>query len=509
MAYYASSSIVVFPSASATDAGKKLSESNIKNIVTRITSRNYKIGSSSFVISKSSSSITLSSGTANIQGYEVITTSNITIDYPENDGTYIIGLRVRFDAGTGNILGDVSGNNVGIDAGFFDYDTYKNDVNVLMLATGVLSNGVLTITDNPDVLCIIDDAIHARYADGVMSDGNVYYINQNLRTTDDPTFNSVTANEFYYKDNSGTHSVEDTINQIKEELKNAKGTVSWDTSASTTINSLDDSKLDKSEVVSTPTANKVLRLNASGVMPCNITGSASSAITSTASTYASYIGNASSHYSINQNLNKTNDVQFNSLYIGQGTLKNITYTNNKLSLATSTGGFGFSYNGADKVTISNTGNISATGTITGSRIYNAAYNDYAEWYERDTNEEIKAGDIIEINPDTGKCRLATLIASNMVIGVCSDSYGHILGGENLENMEDNLKKYIPVGLSGRVYVNVEDGVNIVPGQLIISSYNGKAMTKQNPSAGTVIGKAIGYTIKIDGVRKVLMQIMLR
>lgn len=510
MAYYASNKIVVFPSSSATDSGKRLTEENVKEIVTRITERNYKIDSSSFVISIRTGSILVSSGSANIQGYNVVTTSNISVSNPEDNGTYIVGIRLRFDAGTGNILGDVGGNNVGVEVGFYPIADYEDDKNILKLARAVKNGSSLVIDEEEDILYRIDSALYAKEAGGVVYNGNTYVINQNLRTTDDVVFKSVQTDTLTFKDGDTYPDLKTVLDSIKGIIKGLKGTTNWDDTPSSTIKGLHNDKLDKSDVVDSATPNKVLRMNSSGELPVNITGNAASANSAGQSTYALAIGNQQTNYSLNQDLYTSSIVQFKGIKLNQSGFPNITFDDNRLSFFTGVNGFSYIYNSASVLTVSKEGNIDASGTIRGTRIYNAVYNDYAEWYEKDNpDEEINPGDIIEINPDTGKYRLCTSIASNLVTGVCSDSYGHILGGENLENMEDNNKKYVPIGLSGRVYVNVEDGVNIMPGQLIVSSHNGKAMTKVKTQEGTVIGKALGYVQKIDGVRKVLMQIMLR
>ena len=72
------------------------------------------------------------------------------------------------------------------------------------------------------------------------------------------------------------------------------------------------------------------------------------------------------------------------------------------------------------------------------------------------------------------------------MGVCSDSYGHILGGEGKDSDEDN---FIPLGLSGRVSVKVIGDVN--KGDLLVTSdIPGVAMRSEQYIPGTVIGKAL-------------------
>ena len=76
-----------------------------------------------------------------------------------------------------------------------------------------------------------------------------------------------------------------------------------------------------------------------------------------------------------------------------------------------------------------------------------------------------------------------------MVGVCSDSYGHILGGEALENMEDNNRKFVPIGLKGRVNVNVIGEVEI--GDLLVTSdIPGCAEVNNDAPQNCIIGKAL-------------------
>ena len=147
------------------------------------------------------------------------------------------------------------------------------------------------------------------------------------------------------------------------------------------------------------------------------------------------------------------------------------------------------------------------GAITGDKVYNAVWNDYAEWYEReDLDEYFEAGDIVTWHESGVK--KTTKSMDNLVVGVYSDTYGHIIGGEALDNMEDNIEKYIPVGVSGRVNVKVIGTVN--RGDLIVSSDIpgiGIAIPSNLPHSGCVVGKALQYKGD-NGLGKVKIQIML-
>lgn len=113
------------------------------------------------------------------------------------------------------------------------------------------------------------------------------------------------------------------------------------------------------------------------------------------------------------------------------------------------------------------GNISTYGTITGSKVYNAVFNDYAEFFER--GEETEPGDIIALDTSSDKeIYIKATEKSECVVGVHSDTYAHIIGGTANEE-QDNMENFIPVGLAGRVYVKIigvaKKGQKIVPSHI--------------------------------------------
>ena len=125
------------------------------------------------------------------------------------------------------------------------------------------------------------------------------------------------------------------------------------------------------------------------------------------------------------------------------------------------------------------------GYLYATRIYNAVYNDYAEYFERfDIMEKLEPGDIIASNK--GKFTKSTKANQKNVVGVYSDSYGHILGGKG-DGYDD--KNFIPVGLSGRVSVKIIGQAE--EGDLVVSSdIPGVGMINNDAKLGTVIGKVI-------------------
>lgn len=122
------------------------------------------------------------------------------------------------------------------------------------------------------------------------------------------------------------------------------------------------------------------------------------------------------------------------------------------------------------LTVSNTANvkqlavsedITAAGDITGARVFNAVYNDYAEWFER--GEETEAGDIIALSEGNNELYKKATCKDKVIVGVHSEEFAHIIGGNGDGNDE---KAFIPIGLVGRSHVKVkgkvEKGDYIVP-----------------------------------------------
>ncbi len=103
-----------------------------------------------------------------------------------------------------------------------------------------------------------------------------------------------------------------------------------------------------------------------------------------------------------------------------------------------------------------TGTIAAE-EITGQRIYGSYWSDYAEFFPK--GEETNPGDLIMLNPysDTEEYIAHTGEQDIPVIGVHSDEFGHIIGGEDPIDKQDfldyNLDRNIPVALVGRVHVS--------------------------------------------------------
>ena len=120
------------------------------------------------------------------------------------------------------------------------------------------------------------------------------------------------------------------------------------------------------------------------------------------------------------------------------------------------------------------GALSWTGTsFTAPKVYNAVYNDYAEYFQK--GEKTEVGDIIslDLSSDTEQYVKADDTKNTAIVGVHSDSYGHLIGGDNPPasfngSFEDyNNTRYIPIALCGRVLVKVKGIVH--RGEYIIAS----------------------------------------
>lgn len=153
-------------------------------------------------------------------------------------------------------------------------------------------------------------------------------------------------------------------------------------------------------------------------------------------------------------------------------------------------------------------NLTVSGNINASRVYNAVWNDSAELYKKEyPYEQYDEGTVICKVPGKNTYDFSSFENRKLVVGVVTNSYGHLLGGDKNLSLEENLQKYMPISLSGRVPVKVTKGVEISEGDLlVVSSVKGIATVVSCPERGTIIGKALESS---DGSKdKVLMQVML-
>ena len=111
------------------------------------------------------------------------------------------------------------------------------------------------------------------------------------------------------------------------------------------------------------------------------------------------------------------------------------------------------------------------------------------------SEPVEPGDVLVIDPDNpGLMRLSRMPGDARVFGIVSDEPGVVIGEQ------------APVALSGVVVCKVDAGFGeIRPGDLLTtSSTPGHAMLNLDPSAGTILGKALEPLAVGTGQIKVLV-----
>lgn len=132
------------------------------------------------------------------------------------------------------------------------------------------------------------------------------------------------------------------------------------------------------------------------------------------------------------------------------------------------------------------GNIEATGTIIAGRIFNSTFMDIAEAYEPAKDVVFIPGDIVQVN-DEGLLVKGDPNSHFPIVGIVSNEYANCLGATE-EEIQKNTK--IPVGLIGKVHVNVvgpvKNGDKIALAKDGLgASYNYNNLIKDN-----IIGKAL-------------------
>jgi hypothetical protein len=186
-------------------------------------------------------------------------------------------------------------------------------------------------------------------------------------------------------------------------------------------------------------------------------------------TFAGYSGNAGTfefvgYLSINTAPNVSYDLATNANVLIGGTLQISSAGVLQYNLTSPSGTAVLGYNGY----------------LYATKMYNAIWNDMAEFIHREGISE--AGDVLVITNNGVK--KADKRADKTVIGIHSDTFGYALGAQ------DETTK-TPVGLTGRVKVKVKEPLNI--GDLLISDKDGfatRAMFFDRFIPGVIIGKVV-------------------
>ena len=477
--YYDSGAIEIFPSSNAKDNGKLTSEDNIHNILVYAKIKDHVYTEDSFVVSLESGQIMVSRGTASVNGYTVVTTTNAALAVPDVHQPYRIVIKLTFDD-SHHIKGDNAAGTLTegvsielweesrepIESREYIFEIGKltfdlNDQPVVTPAEGLKyvymaeDIGAIDVEDDNHIKSVQDilDLAFDRYVSRLKDD----FKYKTLAFVDD-TF--AASKSTYTTNDLQAASLYNLIQNDKVELKD--GTIRHILSA------IGEDYISGSATV----LNRVIN---STTITDTITGTISQLASNTymlghPQNYLKFISSGIDMYA--------SGVKVGTIAGAQTSLYNLIFSADTISTTASD----------DTLKIAN--NLTVSKDVRAARVFSAVYNDYAELYEKSNDTDIiEPGDVITLLPDEryGKC---TERNSNLVVGVCSDSYGHLLGGDDNLSEEENLKKYIPIGISGRVKVKcvTED---VIPGDLLVSSeYAGYAMVNNFPAVGTVIGKAL-------------------
>lgn len=160
------------------------------------------------------------------------------------------------------------------------------------------------------------------------------------------------------------------------------------------------------------------------------------------------------------------------------------------------------------------GNITGPGstkaTISGYKVYGAVWNDYAELFLKDVSTKNYAPGTVICKVRGRDCYTESNADNReLVVGVCSDSYGMLLGGKEGNTLEQNLKEYIPVAVAGRVWANIRKGIYVREGDMLAVSRIDKGCVipcdRNDLEFGTIVGKALSGNK--DGKVLMLVSIM--
>jgi hypothetical protein len=122
-----------------------------------------------------------------------------------------------------------------------------------------------------------------------------------------------------------------------------------------------------------------------------------------------------------------------------------------------------------------------TKTISGFKVYNPLFADYAEGFV--VTEPVEEGHIVEI--DKYGCVKKAEAYSRKIVGIVSERYGMCLDADE-EDIKSGAKT--AVGLIGKVPVQVVGKVSA--GDFIISSGDGIGMATKKHFVGSIVGKAL-------------------
>ena len=129
-------------------------------------------------------------------------------------------------------------------------------------------------------------------------------------------------------------------------------------------------------------------------------------------------------------------------------------------------------------------------------VYNAVYNDYAEFFPR--GEATEPGDIVALDLSSDhESYIKATATSKIVAGVHSDEYAMLIGGDKVDDgnyVEKNLVNYIPVSLAGRVMCKVTGPVHRGD-TIIVSEIPGVGIATDDENIPHK--RVVGYVVEDD------------
>lgn len=156
-------------------------------------------------------------------------------------------------------------------------------------------------------------------------------------------------------------------------------------------------------------------------------------------------------------------------------------------------------------------NINASKDIIGSRVFNAVWNDYAEYFPKKKETLTEPGDIIALDENSDdEYYVKATDSHSVIIGVHSDEFGHLIGGkkpkENEDYLEINKENFIPIGLAGRVKVKFKGiarkGMKVVPSEI---AGVGREFNSKTDSLDKIIGTIVENNLE-KKIKKVKIKI---
>lgn len=521
-------------------------------LVTRVTSKNFCIINPSFELSavtdlEGTPMLQVTSGQACINGMDIIATQNLRIYMPDEAGTYQIALHLWRDRG-GNVLGD---DIVGVE-GFFsgvylDWWTAKdeNDTDALWLGTVEWDGSEITDIQEDldkygriwakDILCKLEDWKHPDDTRVILQDwiyktpdwyvskeGDVVFGAIEFLAGRDPDVDGTLANHEDLGSGAYGLRLEAIDADNARMILKAPSVLESDTDNLLVVRGADSGNIiniGPNEISSTVTNNYDLLVTS----PNKIIVDASKGldlksdvqvnIESTTGSVSIYgddgVTIASGNNKENAKIEVEDDlITFSdaSCEIGNMTFNfgadtiGQTWCDNPLAKTEIVVGS----SSADITTVLPTLNISAqagagtvavnastfrvTGDVRANRVFNAVYNDIAEFMEKvDSDEVIGAGDVVVFDSEGKVTKAINAVGPNCVnriAGIVSgpETMGYVLGGEGLTDDER-----VPVALAGRVYLNVGE-LAVQAGDLIALKNDG-TLEIVSDYTRAVVGKA--------------------